>query len=162
MKEKLPVIFLVLALTISACGTQPPIETAAPTVAESQAAATTESPTVTTTETQSPQTSVTSTPETPAPTNPPDCTNSAAFVADVTIPDNSDIPASTNFTKTWRVKNTGTCVWGPDYTLTSLFRGENVRAILRAVERDLPRADGGHFDATRGARHGRQIHQAFL
>jgi len=35
----------------------------------------------------------------------------------VTIPDDSPIIASTTFIKTWRVRNTGTCIWGPDYTL---------------------------------------------
>jgi hypothetical protein len=39
------------------------------------------------------------------------CTNEAAFVSDVTIPANSEIPGGTNFTKTWRVTNTGTCDW---------------------------------------------------
>ncbi len=51
------------------------------------------------------------------PANAPDCTNSASFVADVTMPDNSDVGAGSKFTKTWRVSNTGTCIWGPDYTL---------------------------------------------
>jgi uncharacterized protein YkwD len=59
----------------------------------------------------------TSTAETPRPTNDPNCTNSASFVIDVTIPDNTAIAAGTPFTKTWRVANTGTCIWGPDYTL---------------------------------------------
>lgn len=37
---------------------------------------------------------------------------SAAFVADVTIPDGSDIAAGSQFVKTWRIKNSGTCGWG--------------------------------------------------
>ncbi|MFN8404543.1 MAG: NBR1-Ig-like domain-containing protein [Anaerolineales bacterium] len=56
--------------------------------------------------------------ETPIPTNVANCVNSASFVADVTIPDYSDLPASSTFTKTWRIKNTGTCIWGPDYTVS--------------------------------------------
>jgi len=39
------------------------------------------------------------------------CTDSAKFVLDVTIPDNSVISSNTAFTKTWRLKNTGTCTW---------------------------------------------------
>jgi uncharacterized protein YkwD len=61
--------------------------------------------------------SATPTVGTPIPTNPPDCTNSAMFVTDVTIPDNTNIVGAATFTKTWRVANNGTCVWGPTYTL---------------------------------------------
>ena len=39
------------------------------------------------------------------------CKNSAVLLADVTIPDNSNIPAGKVFTKTWKFKNTGTCQW---------------------------------------------------
>jgi uncharacterized protein YkwD len=115
MKKKLLVVFLFLVLMTSACGTQAPMETAAPNLTETQAATAIETPSATITPSE--QASATPTPETPVPTNPPDCINSAAFVADVTISDNSIIPASTTFTKNWRVRNTGTCVWGPDYTL---------------------------------------------
>jgi uncharacterized protein YkwD len=116
MRKKLLVIFLLLVLMTSACGRQAPVETVTPTLTETQAAAATDAPTATVT--LSAQASATSAPETPIPTNSPDCTNSAAFVADVTIPDNSGIASGTTFTKTWRVKNTGTCIWGPDYVLT--------------------------------------------
>ena len=52
---------------------------------------------------------------TPAPTaTPPPCSR-AEFVADVTIPDGSDIQAFDTFTKTWRLRNTGTCTWTSDY-----------------------------------------------
>jgi uncharacterized protein YkwD len=44
---------------------------------------------------------------------------------DVTVADNEIIPASTDFTKIWRIKNTGTCTWGPDYTLTH-YAGERM------------------------------------
>jgi uncharacterized protein YkwD len=119
MREKLLVVFLFLVLMTSACGRQSPTETATPatpTVTETRVATATERPTAT--ETPSVEASATSTPETPIPTNSPDCTNSAAFVADVTIADNDIVPAGTTFTKTWRVRNTGTCVWGPDYTVS--------------------------------------------
>ncbi len=61
---------------------------------------------------------VTSTPSIPRPENEPGCTNSAAFVSDVTIPDNSVIGAGETFTKIWRISNTGTCIWAWDYVLT--------------------------------------------
>ncbi len=43
------------------------------------------------------------------------CADAAAFVSDVTIPDHTVIPANTAFTKTWRLKNTGTCTWDNRY-----------------------------------------------
>jgi uncharacterized protein YkwD len=55
---------------------------------------------------------------TPFPTNPADCTNSGSFVADITIPDNTNVAGGTKFTKTWRIANNGTCVWNPTYTVT--------------------------------------------
>ncbi len=41
----------------------------------------------------------------------------AAFVGDITIPDGTTVPPNTPFTKTWAIKNTGSCTWTPDYTL---------------------------------------------
>lgn len=41
----------------------------------------------------------------------------AQFIADVTIPDGAVIAPGTTFTKTWRLKNIGTCTWGSGYRL---------------------------------------------
>ncbi len=35
----------------------------------------------------------------------------AAFISDLTIPDGTILAANTTFTKTWRLKNNGTCTW---------------------------------------------------
>ncbi len=50
---------------------------------------------------------------------PPDPTgvSNGRWVADVTIPDDMKIEAGTDFTKTWRVRNTGTRSWGVGFTL---------------------------------------------
>lgn len=48
---------------------------------------------------------------------PAACTDSASFVADVTIPDQTNLDPGKKFTKTWRVKNTGTCTWDENYSL---------------------------------------------
>jgi hypothetical protein len=40
-----------------------------------------------------------------------------SFVKDVTIPDGSILAPGETFTKTWRLKNRGTCTWTPDYML---------------------------------------------
>ncbi len=49
--------------------------------------------------------------------SPSGCTNEASFVADVTVPDDTSFPPGANFTKTWRLKNVGTCTWTPKYKL---------------------------------------------
>ena len=46
------------------------------------------------------------------------CTLDAVFQADGTVPDKTRIEATEPFTKTWRVRNTGTCDWGPGFSLT--------------------------------------------
>ena len=127
MNKKLFVIASVSALLFTSCGTQSPTPAAEAPANTPPVVATTEAPVgttatvsteVATTETSATLPSETATVGTPAPTNPPDCTNSASFVTDVTIPDNSTLPGGSTFTKTWRISNTGTCVWGPGYTLT--------------------------------------------
>ena len=40
------------------------------------------------------------------------------FIADVSYPDGTQVPAGTTILKTWRIKNTGPCDWSGDYTLT--------------------------------------------
>lgn len=116
-------VTLLIAIVLSSCtaqATQPPVATST----ETTSPAATEAPAtgaLIPTETfisPVPEATATATPEPPRPTNDPNCTNSAAFVADVTIPDNSEIGAGTPFTKTWRVSNTGTCIWAADYTLS--------------------------------------------
>jgi hypothetical protein len=41
----------------------------------------------------------------------------AAFVTDVTVPDGSDYYAGQAFTKTWRLRNNGSCTWTSGYAL---------------------------------------------
>lgn len=135
MIKKLFIVTTLITLTLSACNggapagsptetttetqvatalvsiTEPPLATETPTTQATDASATTTSATSATLPTETP------TVGTPLPTNPPDCTNSASFVADITIPDNTNVAGGTTFTKTWRIANNGTCVWGPTYTL---------------------------------------------
>ena len=40
-----------------------------------------------------------------------------SFVKDVTVPDGTTFAPGEIFTKTWRLKNRGTCTWTPDYML---------------------------------------------
>jgi Tol biopolymer transport system component len=50
---------------------------------------------------------------TPAGTSPSDCRPGASLVADVTVPDGTQFPAPREFTKVWRVRNSGSCAWAP-------------------------------------------------
>lgn len=43
--------------------------------------------------------------------------DAAAFVSDVTFPDGSTVARGSNFTKIWRIRNTGTCSWNSSYSL---------------------------------------------
>jgi len=61
-----------------------------------------------------PTASPTPNPSDPTPT--PSCRDSAVFVEDVTVPDNTRLEARENFTKTWKLQNTGSCTW-TDYTI---------------------------------------------
>src|SRR6476620_109667 len=45
------------------------------------------------------------------------CSDWAQFVADVTVPDGSIFDPSQAFTKTWRLRNIGTCTWTTSYTM---------------------------------------------
>jgi len=45
---------------------------------------------------------------------PPPC-NAAAFIEHVSIPNGTILPPSINFTKVWKIKNVGSCVWTKNY-----------------------------------------------
>ncbi len=49
------------------------------------------------------------------------CSYKASFVEDVTVPDHTRIAPGAAFVKTWRIRNDGTCSWGPGYALSSLI-----------------------------------------
>jgi uncharacterized protein YkwD len=134
MSKRALSIILLAGIVLTACGgqatqvtesrtaipatTAPPATTAAPatnTPTEAVVPVTGESPTSS------------ATPTVFVPTNEAGCVNKATFVSDVTIPDNTDLTAGTTFTKTWRVQNSGTCIWWSGYTLTH-YSGETFSA----------------------------------
>lgn len=45
---------------------------------------------------------------------------SMAFVADVTIPDNTEMEPGEGFTKTWKVRNNGSCAWEAGFKFRSI------------------------------------------
>jgi len=70
--------------------------------------------------------------DTPEPAN---CWN-AQYVADVTIPDGTRLDPGEMFTKTWRVRNVGTCIW--EKVTLVLSSGENMGASVIDVSRTEP------------------------
>jgi len=50
-------------------------------------------------------------------TNTPIPCNRASFVEDVNYPDDTEVAAGSTFTKTWRLKNNGSCSWTSGYVL---------------------------------------------
>lgn len=70
-------------------------------------------------------------PPTPAAPTPSACQFDSAFVADVTIPDNTQIQPAQSFNKVWRMKNTGTCPWGAT-TVLNFIGGDPMSAPAKA------------------------------
>ncbi|MBN2388184.1 MAG: PD40 domain-containing protein [Anaerolineales bacterium] len=62
----------------------------------------------------------------PAGSSTPICHPEAAFVADVTIPHGTRFARSQDFTKVWRVTNTGTCTWTPTAYSLRFVEGEQM------------------------------------
>lgn len=58
---------------------------------------------------------------------PEDCRDAALLLKDVTIPDGTILKRNEAFTKTWRLKNIGTCPWDAGYALVFLT-GERMSA----------------------------------
>jgi hypothetical protein len=48
------------------------------------------------------------------------CTDDSEFVSDVTVPDGTHYAPGTVFQKTWRLRNSGTCIWDDSYRLAYL------------------------------------------
>jgi hypothetical protein len=60
--------------------------------------------------------------------SPGACIDRVTFVSDVSVPDNTQFAPNTSFTKTWRLKNSGTCTWTPDY-VTTFVSGDPMGAV---------------------------------
>jgi hypothetical protein len=92
-----------------------------------------------------PPPTVTGTPPTSTPTKtpgpvtvPPSSCDKAQFIADVTVPDGTVFAPGATFTKTWRLKNVGTCTWNKSYQLV-FSSGQQMGAPSSAA---FPLAEG--------------------
>ena len=73
----------------------------------------------------------------PLPTVQTGCTDSALYVKDVTIPDNTKLKAGEAFIKTWQLRNTGTCIWNVRYALI-FVGGEQMSAAITTPLSETP------------------------
>jgi hypothetical protein len=128
-------ILIITGLFMAGCGSsrQAAVETATAAVQASTSAAQTEIAASTATLTPSPTASPTITPIpvtptetlTPTPAKTPLPCNIAGFIDDVTIPDGTEMEPGESFTKTWRLRNNGSCNWTDDYKLV-FFSGDQM------------------------------------
>lgn len=65
---------------------------------------------------------------TPGPTRPAPCER-ALLVREVNIPENTTIPPSSRFTKTWELQNTGSCAWNSDFKFEFSGEGDAMGAL---------------------------------
>ncbi|MEJ2597546.1 MAG: NBR1-Ig-like domain-containing protein [Anaerolineales bacterium] len=84
---------------------------------------------------------------TPKPTATPLPCNLASFVKDVTVSDGTTFAPEAAFTKTWRLKNVGSCTWDSGYRVV-YYKGEELEGtttrlpeIVRPGETDLVAPD---------------------
>jgi hypothetical protein len=113
-------LYTQVAGTLIAQGQQGAAATSAPTdtpaVVTSTSSPTSSVPSATPSSTTAPATSV-----------PVAVCNQAAFITDVTVKDGTVMAKQEDFTKTWRIKNVGTCTWDGDYTVV-FSSGTNMAA----------------------------------
>lgn len=69
------------------------------------------------TEENTPQPTDTPIPNTATPTETPIPCNLARFVDDVTVPDGTEFEPGESFTKTWSLRNIGSCAWSSGYDI---------------------------------------------
>ena len=118
-------------VTATSSPEQPTATQLAPTETPTQAATATQLPTATQIlPTQTPVAVVV----TAVPTATPIPCNAIEFVTDVTVPDGTPFSPGSSFTKTWRLKNNGSCTWSAQYDLV-FFDGNSMNGPAAV---DLP------------------------
>jgi hypothetical protein len=148
------VSFIALASLLYACGPSAPvvptidvdaIHTAAAetVIAEFTLTARTTPPTSAATATQAAASltpeATTQPTETAIPTNNPfestpteiPC-DDAIWVADVTVPDGTEMTPGQDFVKTWKIRNTGSCTWGTGYSAIFAY-GEKMSGVAEPI-----------------------------
>lgn len=62
--------------------------------------------------------------------------NNLIYLADATIPDGTVFDGGEDFTKTWRVQNTGTCKWDEGYKLVYLSGDDEIDPVSVKLQAD--------------------------
>ncbi len=77
-------------------------------------------------------------PPTPAGTPTLSTCDDAAFVADVSVPDGTQLTPGQEFIKTWKVRNTGSCTWTTGYVLVWSYGDNRMNGQSTALPNDVP------------------------
>ncbi len=70
------------------------------------------------------------------------------FVADVTLPDNSQVKPADTVVKTWRLKNVGVCTWGPDTQIVFVSGDRMGGPQNQAIGKTIPPGGEGEISVT--------------
>ncbi len=70
------------------------------------------------------------------------------FVADVTLPDNTQVKPADTIVKTWRLKNVGVCTWGPDSQIVFVSGDRMGGPQNQAIGKTIPPGGEGEFSVT--------------
>lgn len=112
-KRTLPLILAGIVSLAAACGRETAAPPPAPTIAV-------ETPTPPRAVPSTTQPAADSAPVGATPRPRGDCVNDAQFLEDVTIPDGTLLDPGVTIEKRWAVRNSGTCDWGPGYSLVRI------------------------------------------
>jgi hypothetical protein len=66
------------------------------------------------------------------------CVDQAEFVRDVTIPDGTRLDPGNTFSKTWRLRNSGTCTWTPEYSIVFVSGSSMQSAKVVSLPGEVP------------------------
>lgn len=156
MKKYLLSSILILIIILSACtanaNTTPEIDInaayteAASTVVAEITQTAMAMPTATATATEIPPTATNTVEPSPTITTTATKCNDAEFIKDVTIIDGATLNAGEVMTKTWLVKNTGSCVWGFGYDLVYGEYVDNLSGAVASVPLDVQPGDEVKID----------------
>lgn len=145
-------ILLILTLLLVACGSTVTEPTVTPVdvnaiqtaVVQTVMAQATQTARAIPTNTPEPSPEPTETPvplptETPTPeaTSTPGLCDDAIYVADVSVPDGTQMNPGQEFVKTWKVKNTGTCTWTRGYQIMWSYGDNRMGGQATALPREV-------------------------
>lgn len=148
------ILFLTLALLLTACGNAAAEPTVTPvnvsaiqtSVVQTVMAQATQTARALPANTTEPTPVPTETPtllptETPIPaptlTLTPALCDDAIYIADVSVPDGTQMNPGQEFVKTWRVKNTGTCTWTRGYQIMWSYGDNRMSGQATALPREV-------------------------